>query len=373
MRSFAPVVKGLRHLSEYEQIMTTELQRVSAALSEHFASILVGSEKMGPLFHQFYTNIRDYMMRGGKRLRPLLTVIGYKAISDQPAPANLYRVSCAVEFLHNGSLLHDDLIDRDETRRGGPTVHALYRDWAAKTRGAAPDRAAEFGAAMAILSGDSVLNMGAELIASSGLDPTTCVECMRHYQAAYHELVDGVLLEMVMVHDTETSTASYLDMIRMKTAALIEKSLLMGATIAGASESQKSSLSVYATRVGQAFQIQDDILGSFGDEKVTGKSADGDIREGKKTILVVKTNEMGSSEHRRILRELLGKRDMTPEEVDQVRKVFVDSGALEASRRLMLELLNEGQRSLGKALPPLVEKYSKFLLDFSEFLVKRDY
>jgi len=162
-------------------------------------------------------------------------------------------------------------------------------------------------------------------------------------------------------------------MIRMKTAILLEKALLIGGNLARASASQLDALSEFGVKVGQAFQIQDDILGSFGDEEVTGKAADGDIKEGKKTMLVIQAERLCNASQRERLSQLLGKDKITDDEVDEVRNLFRNSGALEGAGALMNKLLTEGQKALDRANPPFDETYKKYMLDLSDFLVKRDY
>lgn len=360
-------------MSDYEAIMEQEVERVNEALSDYFDSRIKEIGRLGPIHKQYYSVVKDYLMRGGKRLRPVLVVGGYKAVKGADAPRNLYLASCSVELLHNGSLLHDDLIDHDETRRGGKTIHAYYRDWFREKTSSSKDKAEDFGMAMAILGGDSLLNMGAEVITSARLEAQTTVRCLEYYQSAYHDLADGVLLEMNLVQQPSTPSETYLDMVRMKTAVLIEKSLLIGSVIAGASSSQMEALSEFGTKVGQAFQIQDDILGSFGDEDVTGKPADGDIREGKKTLLVIEAFNRADPGQKDILNKLLGKPEMSSQEVDTVRGVFRDTGALEEAKGIMENLLNEGRSALGQAEPAFDDKYRKFLLELSEFLIKRKY
>ncbi len=360
-------------MSIYEEILKTELQHVNQALNEYFDKRIEDAKALGPIHQRYYDNIREYMMRGGKRLRPLLVAVGYKCIKENVDVKHLYRVTSSLEMLHNGSLLHDDLIDHDETRRGGPTIHVLYREWFKQQMSRDEERARDFGAAMAIVSGDSLLNMGAQMISDSELHPEIATACFKYYQLAYQELIEGVLLEMMMVQDPNVTIDTYLEMIRMKTAVLFEKALLMGATIAGGTSSQRAALAEFGVKVGQAFQIQDDILGSFGDERVTGKATDGDIKEGKKTILVIEAYQRGTLAHKEILNRCLGNPSLTPQEVDRVRQVFKESGALEAAQHRMIRLLDEGQRALDRAQPPLVPKYRQFLIELSEFLVKRDY
>jgi len=360
-------------VSDFQDIMREEIERVNTALDEYLTMQVEQAKKLSPVHALYYSNIREYLMRGGKRLRPVMVVSGYKAVRETVEIRHLYRAACSIEMLHNGSLLHDDLIDHDEIRRGGPTFHAWYREWYLRHAKEDLEKAMDFGMAMAVLGGDSLLNMGPQIISASELSPEVAYECLRYYQTAYQELADGVLLEMNMVNDPNVTAETYLEMIRLKTAVLFEKALLMGATMAGATEEQKRALSEFGVCVGQAFQIQDDILGSFGKEAVTGKSAEGDIREGKKTMLVIEAYRLGNDEERATLDALLGKKDITTEEIEQVRSIFRHTGALDSASNLMKELLRKGQGALYTAEPSFQDKYREFLLYLSELLVNRSY
>lgn len=359
-------------MSEYLENLKHEVAAVEEALHEFLNEKIKQIEHLGSWHKTYYENVKEYMTRGGKRLRPVLVALGHKVINENVDEKKLYRAACSVEILHNGSLLHDDLIDHDETRRGGKTFHATYRDLVLE-RGASNDTADDYGMTMAILGGDSLINLGAQAITSANLDPDVGMKCQYLYQRAFEELVDGVLLEMNMVWEPNATAEMYLEMVRMKTAVLFEKSLVMGATIARATDSQIQALQEFGVRVGQAFQVQDDILGSFGDEERTGKSASGDIREGKKTMLVFEAYARSSPEQRETLNGLLGKENMTDEEVEQVRTVFRDSGALEICQKTMDNLLTTGQRSLDNAKPSLVPRYKDFMITISDFLIQRDY
>jgi geranylgeranyl diphosphate synthase type I len=359
-------------LSEYLDILKKEVKSVEAALRGFLDNKIKTASKLSSWHKQYYENIKEYMTRGGKRLRPVLVVVGYKAIKEDVEIEHLYRASCSVEILHNGSLLHDDLIDHDETRRGGKTFHAKYRDMAAE-RGENKDVAFDYGMTMAILGGDSLINLGAEAITAAELDPDVGMQCQHYYQFAYSNLVDGVLLEMNMIKDKTADSEMYLQMVRMKTAVLFDRSLMMGAAMARANDSQVHALMEFGIKVGQAFQIQDDILGSFGDEEKTGKSTSGDIREGKKTMLVFETYAKATSEQRKEFDALLGKDGMSDKEVNKIRAIFRDTGALKACQELMEHLLTTGQAALDKAEPALNPKYKSFLIEMSNFLVQRDY
>jgi len=357
----------------FEEIVRNEIVEVNKALEEFLDTKINRAKKLYPLHIQYYTNLKEYLMRGGKRFRPISIVIACRAAGGKVDSKSLYKASCSIEILHNASLLHDDLIDHDDTRRGGPTFHALYRDLYKSDVSQDSEKASHFGMTAAILGGDSLINMGGMAIIEAHLEPDIGIHCLDYYHKGFEEIIEGVFLEMNMVNNENTTSEMYMEMIRLKTAALLEKSLLMGGAMARATESQMKALSEYGIKVGQAFQMQDDILGSFGDEMVTGKAADGDIKEGKKTMLLLEALRLCTPAQKEILEKYLGNDKLTPSEVEKVRDVFRDSGALDSVHKLMAESLSAGQNALDEAEPPLDEKYKQFMLDLSNFLVKRDY
>jgi geranylgeranyl pyrophosphate synthase len=359
-------------LTEYLEILKEEVKSIEVALREFLDIRINEAAKLSAWHKKYYENVKEYMTRGGKRLRPVLVVVGYKAVKEDVDIEHLYRAACSVEILHNGSLLHDDLIDHDETRRGGKTFHATYRD-IHLDKGGSKESAFDYGMTMAILGGDSLINLGAAAITAAKLDDDVSALCHHYYEFSFQNLVDGVLLEMNMITDKDADTDMYLQMVRMKTAVLFDRSLMIGAAMARASESQLKAFEDFGVNVGKAFQVQDDILGSFGDEEKTGKSTSGDIREGKKTLLVFETYEKANSAQRKELDQLLGKTGMTDDEVEKVRDIFRESGALKSCQEKMDDLLTTGHAALEKAEPPFNPKYKDFLIEMSNFLIQRDY
>ena len=359
-------------MTDYLESLKGEIVTVTKSLDKFFSDRIEQVAHLGPWHKEYYGNIKEYIMRGGKRLRPVLVILGYKAVKGDTVPENLYTAALCVEILHNGSLLHDDLIDHDETRRGGKTFHATYRDM---NYNRTKDEKAAFdhGMTMAILGGDSLINLGASAITAAQLDSDISSHLHHLYEFAFQNLVDGVLLEMNMITDETTTTETYLQMVRMKTAVLFDRSLMMGAAVARATESQLSALEEFGIKVGKAFQIQDDILGSFGDEEKLGKSSSGDIREGKKTMLVFEVYAKADAKQREEFDRLLGKSGITDDEIERVRELFRETGALESTKKKMTELLTSGQKALDNAKPALDAKYKEFLIGLSDFLVQRDF
>ncbi len=359
-------------MADYLDSLKGEIATVVKTLDKFFSDRIDHVAHLGNWHKKYYGNVKEYIMRGGKRLRPVLVILGYKAIKGDTVPENLYTAALCVEILHNGSLLHDDLIDHDETRRGGKTFHATYRDLYFD-RFKDDKLAFDHGMTMAILGGDSLINMGHLAISKASLEPDITAHLHDLYEFSFRNLVDGVLLEMSMITDDTATSETYLTMVRMKTAVLFDRSLMMGAAVARATQSQLDALEEFGIKVGKAFQVQDDILGSFGDEKKLGKSSSGDIREAKKTMLVFEVYAKATPDQRKEFDKLLGKSDITEKEIERVRELFRETGALESTQKKMNELLDSGQAALDKAEPALDEKYKKFLIGLSDFLVQRDF
>jgi geranylgeranyl diphosphate synthase type I len=300
---------------DFSTALLDEVEAVNGAIKEFFNGRDYTREDSFVV--EYYNVLKEYILAGGKRLRPFLLLQGYKGLATDPSD-DIYRPSLSVEFLHNASLIHDDIIDNDEMRRGNPAFHSIFK----KMRGNA-----HFGLTIGILGGDSTFFLGMESL-DGNFPPGLTLEAMQLYVKAFHEICEGVLMEMNFVHLPEVSEKQYMKMISLKTSALIEKALLIGATFASATEKCKEALSRYAINLGNAFQIKDDILGSFGDASVTGKPTDGDIKEGKKTLLAIKSRENATGNPKQILENLLGNPAITDDQVDEVREAFKSTGAV---------------------------------------------
>nr|MDO8062571.1 polyprenyl synthetase family protein [Candidatus Freyrarchaeum guaymaensis] len=344
------------------------LERVNASIEAFFERKI--ARAVSPYHAEYYSNIKEFIMRGGKRLRPISLINAYFGVGGKNQ-GDIYKASISVELLHNATLIHDDLIDHDETRRGGETFHVKYRNWYLDNFEAGKED--DFGMTMAILGGNTTYNLGLEALIESGFSSDLICKAISLYQEVFEELIDGVMFETVLSMKERVTMDEYMYMVKMKTASLLEKSIEIGATLGGGTASQIQALKEYAILVGQAFQIQDDILGTFGDEGVTGKPVDSDIREGKKTILVVNAMEAVNPEELRVLREVLGKREAKVEEVERVKEIFLRVGALEKARKKALALKEEAKEKIRSLDPPLSRDAERYFVELADFVVKRLY
>lgn len=226
-----------------------------------------------------YSPIIYSMSGGGKRLRPVLLLLSAEAFGGSVDEA--MAAAMAVEVFHNFTLLHDDIMDNADMRRGKPSVFAKW------------------GENVAILSGDAMLITAYKLLAE--LNPQKLPRVMRLFNDMALEVCEGQQYDMDFESQDKVSVVEYIQMIERKTSALLSGSAMIGATIAGASDADIKLLYRFATELGLAFQLQDDLLDSYGDEAL-GKKIGGDILEGKQTYLMVQAMSRASEDEREVLR-----------------------------------------------------------------------
>ncbi len=333
-------------------------ERIRAFFKDHSTKGTFSSE----FLYSFYSDLTDYLLRGGKRLRPVSLIMIYKGLGGNNE--GIYDVAISVELLHNASLVHDDIIDHDLVRRGQPSFHAFYSDWFNKNLKEFSDQE-DFGLAMGILGGNLLVDLGVKTIIDSKFEQSKKLQAISYYILAFKELIDGVTAESYLqnLKLDKVSENDYLAMIIGKTASLFEKSILMGALFRDEGKDYREDLSEFAKLLGQAFQIQDDILGVFGDPAKTGKSVEGDIKEGKKTLLAIYANKNNE------FVKLYGKPNLTQDEVKRVRGLLEETGALEKAKAKALELAMNASQILERI--DLTEEAFSFFNELVMFVQQR--
>lgn len=272
--------------------MTTE-QQINELIGDGIASLSYPTVAPG-----LYAPIIYTLDSGGKRLRPRLVLSSFMAFAPEKNPAEALPQALGLEIFHNFTLLHDDVMDSADLRRGRPTVH---RRWDANT---------------AILSGDAMLTMATETVCKCSA--TVLPEVIRLFNTTAMEVYQGQQMDMEFERRDDVTVNEYLEMIRLKTSVLLACACRMGAVLAGAPEDVATAMYEYGIALGMAFQLRDDWLDTFGDALEFGKEIGGDIINGKKTWLLITALEENGEELRDILREDLE----DAERVRQVVKVF---------------------------------------------------
>jgi len=297
--------------------------RVDAVLERFFSLAKNRATPLGPQYVTLWETLEDNTI-GGKRFRPRMVLSAYESLggTDLEAAAN---IGAAFELLHTALIVHDDVIDNDFVRRGMANVSGSYRR-AALGRGSSTRVAEHSGLSAAVIAGDLALFNSYRLIDRSGVAGDVRERLLEVMDEALFASAAGELIDVDFSSSIQMpSVDDILTMERLKTAVYsFECPLQAGAILAGASEDVIQTLGDFGREIGIAYQIIDDLLGVFGQEAETGKTTLGDLREGKRTVMIshaTSTPEWPSIE------SLIGKPDLTDEEAEFVRQVLDDCGA----------------------------------------------
>lgn len=355
-------MKFMDYIKEYKQ-------KIDDAIKLIYDRKLETIENM--FLREYYKELKDYFLSGGKRIRPLLCIASYNAFKDD-RDENIIIPSIGTEFLHNASLIHDDIIDKDLFRRGKPSFHYRYRTYHEKYNLKKMD-AIDFGNSVGIIGGDTVFILGLESYFFNNFERDLNLQAISYYEQAFINIIDGVLIETNMVNQTDLTLSDYISMISLKTGALIEKSILIGANYAKVDKHYNNDLSTYGINLGIIFQIIDDILGSFGNEKLTGKPTDGDIRENKLTALKLTALNVLPDSKKSYLIKLLENPNMTHDDVQEVKDLYIGANIESLCREMAQKYVKEAKDSLKKLEPVINQSEAEFFDDLLTFVAERKF
>jgi geranylgeranyl diphosphate synthase type II len=295
-----------------------------------------------------YEPIRYLMALGGKRLRPMLTLLSYSLFKEDVKRAVPFAV--AVEAFHNFTLMHDDIMDKAPLRRGKATVH---KKWNVNT---------------AILSGDVMLVKVYDMFLN--LEPDKLKTVLRSFNRCAAEVCEGQQLDMEFETSRGITELQYLNMIKLKTAVLLGFSLELGATLAGASEEDRKALREFGVNIGIGFQLKDDLLDAYADPKKFGKQVGGDITANKKTYLLIKAIELAEGKTKQQLeRWLSSKKNNRKEKIESVKQIYSTLKIPALTEKKVNHFFNKGFTSLEKVTANPAKK--SIVKTFTESLIQR--
>jgi geranylgeranyl diphosphate synthase type II len=304
-------------------ISTERLDQVDAVLERFFSLARTRAARHGAEYEKLWDTLQANAA-GGKRFRPRMVLAAYRALGGRDFEAAVY-VGASYELLHTALIVHDDVIDRDFMRRGNPNISGRYRD-IATTAGIPLPLAEHRGMSAAVIAGDLALTSAYRLIDRSGVADGTRSRLLDILDDAVFASAAGELMDVELSLRTDVPAVDdILAMERLKTAVYsFEAPLQAGAVLADADEAVVTMLGEFGSDIGVAYQVVDDLLGVFGDEEQTGKTTLGDLREGKRTVLIAYA--AGTAEWREIS-GLVGKTDLSRGEAALVRSVLESCGA----------------------------------------------
>ncbi|WP_336922647.1 polyprenyl synthetase family protein [Aquipuribacter sp. SD81] len=343
-------VASARAVLDREDLRT----RVQKTLDDVLARQLATVEAVSPHATPLVEYVAD-LVAGGKRLRPAFAYWGWRGAGG-PDCEEVLTAATSLELFQAAALIHDDVMDDSDTRRGRPAVH---RRFARLHRGSAWHGDTErFGTAGAVLAGDLCLVWSDELLTASGLPADALARGRAVFDRMRTELMAGQYLDMLeQVTAGETDPTGEVDpvdsarnVIRFKSAKYsIEHPLLLGGCLAGAPQTLLDAYSGYGLPLGEAFQLRDDLLGVFGDPAETGKPAGDDLREGKRTVLVALALERATPAQAATVRRLLGDPGLDPDGVATLREVLLDTGAADRVEAMIADDVALAHAALARA------------------------
>lgn len=329
-----------------------------------------------------YTHLEEavysYVRAGGKALRAAVLMFCCGAVGGDEKSA--VPAAAAVELYHTFTLVHDDIIDRDEMRRGVPTVHFDFARRAEDELGFEPETARHYGLALAILAGDMQQGWAASLLPDLhhqfGLPPELALnlitELFRRTQIA---LINGETVDIIQAETPidQLSEAQVLEMLSQKTGILYEFAGRAGAAIGLGEPNLKhptvEAMAAFTSKCGIAFQIQDDVLGVVGDEKRLGKPVGSDIREGKRTVIVLNSLPRMTPAQQTFVQGVLGNRDATDAEVSEVIGLLQESGGIAHAQELARRYVEDALVDLSVLEP---SEYKNLLEIWARYIIGRE-
>ncbi len=299
---------------QFEKELKSFLKTFEGYSSSYFARKLKNTRKYPKLITKLYADLADFT-QGGKRMRAFLVYLGYIVgkPSQKKSVDKILPIALAVEIIHSFLLIHDDIIDKSETRRGKSTIHKQYEKFFDS----------HYGISQAIVLGDIACFEAFNLINSADFDDRSKILCQEKLYQVLLETAYGEVLDVEYSYK-KPKIADIMQIADLKTARYsFVGPLSIGGILSKCSNEQMKAIREYGLLVGIAFQLQDDYLGVFGDEKTLGKSVLSDMREGKNTLLIYKTRELATSKDKKILDKIWGKQDATLSDLLEIKNIII--------------------------------------------------
>jgi len=337
--------------------------RIEVELTNYIRSIdkLYSLRKNSPLI---FRHIKDFILRRGKRLRPILFILGYLGFAKKAA-AGLYQSAISLELLHDFMLIHDDIIDKAITRRGKPSMHELLNKYLAKYKNIKFN-----GQDLAIITGDIVHTLAIQAFLSIAINPQCKERALKKLLEAAVYTEKGEFMELLagLKSFEQISKTDIYKIYDYKTAAYsFAFPLTIGATLAHAKQNDINKLFACGIYLGRAFQIKDDILNIFAEEQETGKPTLSDLQEAKKTILIWYAYHHANKEGKLTIRRAFTKNKLNKKDLLEMQEIILKTGSLSYAKKEISNYVNIAQRCLTST--KMYPRYKKLLLEYSRSII----
>lgn len=321
------------------------------------------NQRQKELVRKIINHSGEHNLRQAKRLRASYVYYSYMLGGDKQKIEEVMRAAMAVELVHTALLMHDDVMDQDDVRRGKPTTHKYFEEGDA-----------HYGESMAINAGDAVLLLGYELLNRLNFEPERIIKAQNQFLRGVTNTAFGQAYDVSLERYQEWKEDDVLSLHKAKTAIYTyENPLLIGAYLANLPPDTEQIIHDYSMDGGVAFQLQDDILGVYGNPEKTGKSANSDLLQGKVTLLILKTLELGSESEKEAVKKVWGKRRAETTDIEAAKEAIKTSGAYEYSLVISRDLAHRAAQTAEKLRGlNLNEEAIDYIGGIAEYMVHRD-
>lgn len=330
---------------------------------------IVDAKKEDNLIVEALEHTKKIALAGGKRIRGALLCQAYFGVGGKEKK-KILKVAAAIELVHLFLLIHDDIIDRGDLRHGKETLHKIFAKKYSKK--ISSQESAHFGDSMAIISGEMLYAIANKIILESGFACQEMTQALLQLQKVVATTIIGQSQDIAIEYDKKATKKDVLAMYANKTARYtFEGPLHVGAMLGGCNDKKTlKALNNYALPLGIAFQIQDDILGVFGNEQKIGKSVASDIEEGKQSLLVVEARDLASAAQKKQIDAILGKKNLSQKEIATFQEILKSTGSLEYSKKIASGYIQESKAELEKII--IKKDAKKFLMELAQYLENRE-
>jgi geranylgeranyl pyrophosphate synthase len=342
---------------EENSLKSTTLSAVEKYLDEIFSERIYSAFEICDSYKEMWQNIKTSTISGGKRIRPYLTMIGFGGFSEDMVP-----IAASQELIHVAMLMHDDFIDEDITRRGHKNINGIYGDKYSKYL--KTDRALHYGHGVSVIAGDTLISEAYMSIANSVFDDNIKAVLMKQLHQSIYEVVGGELIDIEASFITDVNYDP-LKIYRYKTAGYsFVGPLISGAICSNQSTEVKQKLENFGIYAGTAFQLQDDLLGIFGEEAKIGKSILIDLKEAKHTYVIERHKSLMNDEQKLNFNAVFGDINAPIEKLVKVKNDIEASGAKQQTEELINELFTKAEESISELNSPIQRRELCMLLKY---------
>jgi len=340
----------------WETVLDQYTAFIDRKLRDHLKSLRESAGKYHPFMLRTYENLEEYLLRKGKRLASCSTLMTYKGYAGE-VDEKILKVCVGIELYRHCILIHDDLVDEDETRRGGKSFHRLFPDVGG----------AGFGEGTAVFMGDAIYALSLEAILNSGFGGEALNKVIQLLVKDYRDVNESQVLDLLFEHK-EPDVEEWYTMASKRAASLFRATILTGAILGGAPEEDLQAVEEASTNIGYAFDIQDDIIDTFATEQQYGRPPGGDIARGKKPLHLIYALQLAGPEESKAIKSVLGKGEITSEDLETMRAVIRGTGALEAAKEKSVGHAKRAKMLIGRT--KMSGESKEFFNAFIDYIVQ---